>query len=510
MKTDSGTTVSVWMETADMPKPPRLGRDLKVDVCVVGAGIAGLTTAYLLAREGRSVAVLEDGPLAGGETSRTTAHLCIPDEGFDELEHLHGEEGARLAVESHLAAVDRIEAIVRDEAIACDFERLDAFLFMPPGEPLSDLDTELAAAHRLGLTGVEKVERAPIKDFDTRAALRFPRQAQFHPLKYLAGLVRALERDGALLFSGTRAQTFEGGTNARVVTGEGHTVSCGSIVVATNSPVNDRVVIHTKQHPYRTYVVGLRVPARSVQRALYWDYADPYHYVRLQTVPEGSRAHEVLIVGGEDHHTGQADDADARWGRLERWARKRWPQASDLEFRWSGQVMEPVDGLAFIGRNPLDADNVFIATGDSGNGMTHGTIAGVLLTDLIQGRSNPWATLYDPSRKSLRSVKDWAVEAAHSSAPYAEWVTPGEVKSVDEIAVGEGAVLRRGLRKVAAYRDPSGRVVELSAVCRHLGCLVEWNSGEKTWDCPCHGSRYTAEGRVVNGPAREDLPPAES
>jgi glycine/D-amino acid oxidase-like deaminating enzyme/nitrite reductase/ring-hydroxylating ferredoxin subunit len=508
MKTDSGSTVSVWMSTADMPRPPRLGRDLTVDVCVVGAGIAGLTTAYLLAREGRKVAVLEDGPLAGGETSRTTAHLALPDEGFEELEHLHGERGARLAVESHLAAIDRIEAIVGDEGIDCDFERLDAFLFMPTGDPLGDLDRELAAAQRLGFKGIEKVERAPIEDFDTRAALRYSRQGQFHPLKYLAGIVRALEREGALLFSDTRAEKFEGGRQAHVVTREGRTVSCAAIVVATNSPVNDRLVIHTKQHPYRTYVVGLRVPAGRVERALYWDYADPYHYVRLQTV--GRASHEILIVGGEDHHTGQADDAEVRWNRLERWARHRWPMAKEVEFRWSGQVMEPVDGLAYIGRNPLDDDNVFIATGDSGNGMTHGTIAGLLLTDLIQGRANPWATLYDPSRKSPRAAKDWVKEAAQSTAPYADWVTPGEVSSVDEIAAGEGAILRRGLTKVAAYRDPSGRVVELSAVCRHLGCIVEWNSGEKTWDCPCHGSRYTAEGRVVNGPAGTDLPPAKA
>ncbi|HVR70942.1 MAG TPA: FAD-dependent oxidoreductase [Vicinamibacteria bacterium] len=507
MKTDSGTTVSVWMSTADMPRPPRLARDLKVDVCVVGAGIAGLTTAYLLAREGRKVAVLEDGPLAGGETSRTTAHLTLPDEGFEALEHLHGEQGARLAVQSHLSAVDRIEAIARDEGIDCDFERLDGFLFVPPGEPVGDLDKELDAARRLGFGGIEKVERAPVADFDTGAALRYSRQGQFHPLKYLAGLVRALERDGALVFSGTRAEKFEGGAHARVVTREGHTVSCAALVVATNSPVNDRLVIHTKQHPYRTYVVGLRVPAGRVARALYWDYADPYHYVRLQSA---GPAEEVLIVGGEDHHTGQADDAEARWDRLEQWARERWPMAKDVAFRWSGQVMEPVDGLAFIGKNPLDEDNVFIATGDSGNGMTHGTIAGLLLTDLIQGRANPWATLYDPSRKTLRATRDWVVEAAQSTAPYAEWLTPGEVSKVDEIPAGEGAVLRRGLSKVAAYRDPSGRVVERSAVCRHLGCLVEWNSGEKTWDCPCHGSRYTAEGRVVNGPATTDLPPAES
>jgi len=507
MKTDSGVTVSVWMKSGEMPRRPRLTRDLSVDVCVVGGGIAGLTTAYLLAREGRKVAVLEDGVFTGGETSRTTAHLTLPDEFFGDLEHVHGVEGARLAIESHVAAVDRIEAIAREEKIDCDFVRVPGYLFAPAGESPEEFDEELAAAARLGYTKVEKIPRAPIPGGDTGAALRFADLAQFHPLKYLGGLVRALERDGALLFGDTRAEKFEGGGDAHVVTREGHTVKCQAMVVATNSPVNDRLVIHTKQHPYRTYVVGLRVPAGKVERALYWDYADPYHYVRLQSGEKG--AADVLIVGGEDHHTGQEDDAEARWGRLEQWTREHWPAAGALEFRWSGQVMEPVDGLAYIGRNPLDADNVFIATGDSGNGMTHGTIAGILLTDLIQGRANPWATLYDPSRKSLRATKEWIKEAAKSSAPYAEWVKPGDVESADQVAAGEGAVLRRGLTKVAVYRDPSGRVVELSAVCPHLGCIVDWNSGEKTWDCPCHGSRFTAEGRVVNGPAHTDLPPAE-
>jgi glycine/D-amino acid oxidase-like deaminating enzyme/nitrite reductase/ring-hydroxylating ferredoxin subunit len=408
---------------------------------------------------------------------------------------------------SHRAAVDRIEAIVRDEGIDCEFTRVPGFLFMPPGEPASELDEELQAAQRIGYQDLEAVPRAPIADYDTGPALRFTGLGQFHPLKYLAGLLRALQRDRAQVFADTHATGFEGGPNAKVTTREGRTVSCRALVVATNTPVNDRLVIHTKQHPYRTYAVGLRVPAGRVEKALFWDYADPYHYVRLQAL--GRDGAEVLIVGGEDHHTGQADDADRRWASLERWARERWPMAGEVEFHWSGQVMEPVDGLAYIGRNPLDADNVFIATGDSGNGMTHGTIAGILLTDLIQGRPNPWATLYDPSRKSLRSAPEWVVEATRSTAPYAEWVTPGEVSSVDEVPVGEGAVLRRGLHKTAVYRDPAGRVVELSAVCPHLGCIVDWNHGEKTWDCPCHGSRFTAEGRVVNGPALGDLSPVE-
>jgi nitrite reductase/ring-hydroxylating ferredoxin subunit len=218
----------------------------------------------------------------------------------------------------------------------------------------------------------------------------------------------------------------------------------------------------------------------------------------------------VLIVGGEDHKTGQEEDMEARWSRLVAWTQERFPGAEAPTFRWSGQVLEPVDGLAFIGRNPLDTPNVYIATGDSGNGMTHGTIAGILLTDLIQGRPNAWETLYDPARKSLKAAKDFAAENLNVAGQYADWVKPGDVGSAEEVAPGTGAVVRRGASFVACYRSESGALTELSAVCTHLGCIVGWNPGEKTWDCPCHGSRFSPDGHVVNGPAKTPLTPAKS
>ena len=504
MKSDSGRTTSFWMSDAELALRPPLAADAEADVCVVGAGIAGLTTAYLLGREGRKVIVVDDGAVAGGESSRTTAHLVNAlDDRFYGLERLHGERGSRLAAESHSAATDAIERIVREIGVDCDFERLDGYLFDPPGTQDSRLDEELEAARRAGLK-VEKVARAPLRDYDTGAAIRFPGQAQFHPTKYYAGLVRAIEAAGGRIHGGTHAEDFEGGSPAKVKTSTGRTISARALVIATNSPVNDRVVIHTKQAPYRTYVVAAPVPGGTVPRALFWDTADPYHYVRLQRLDATS---ELLIVGGEDHRTGQADDADDRYARLEAWTRERFPQAGPFAYRWSGQVLEPADGLAFIGRNPLDAGNVFVATGDSGNGMTHGTIAGLLLTDLIVGRANPWADLYDPSRKSLRAAKAFLRENIQSQVGYAGYVTPGEVDSVDAIKPGEGAVVRRGLHKIAASRDASGKLTECSAVCTHLGCIVEWNTGEKTWDCPCHGSRFAPDGHVVNGPARDGLSP---
>ena len=343
-------------------------------------------------------------------------------------------------------------------------------------------------------------------DYDTGPALLFPNQGQFHPLKYLAALADLIEKKGGRIYCGTHVSEVVGGEQARVTSANGAVVTCEAIVVATNTPVNDLVAIHTKQAAYQTYVIGARIPRGSITRALYWDTPDPYHYVRIHELDEDF---ELLIVGGEDHKTGQEDDADKRFSNLENWTRERFPIA-DIVYRWSGEVMEPVDGLAFIGRNPLDKDNVYIATGDSGNGMTHGTIAGILISDLISGRENDWETLYEPSRKTLRALPEFAKENLNVAAQFADLITPGEIESVSEIQAGTGAVIRRGLLKIAAYRDDSGKVHERSAICRHLGCVVDWNSLEKTWDCPCHGSRYDAFGKVIQGPANSDLPEVEN
>ncbi|HYX30510.1 MAG TPA: FAD-binding oxidoreductase, partial [Pyrinomonadaceae bacterium] len=425
MKPTSGTTLSVWAATAGTPAEAPLTKNTSAHVCIIGAGIAGLTTAYLLARAGKAVIVLDDGPIGGGMTARTTAHLTNAlDDRFYELERLFGEEGSRLAGQSHTAAIDRVEEIVRAEEIDCEFERLDGYLFLPTNGKVKVLDDELPAAHRAGLTQVRRLDRAPLESFDTGPCLHFPHQGQFHPLKYLTGLARAIERDGGRIYTSTHADEIEGGDGAHVTTNSGYEIRCDAIVVATNTPVNDRMVIHTKQAPYTTYVIGARISRGALPTMLLWDAPadlwEPYHYIRIEHGDE----FDTLIVGGEDHKTGQKHDGAQRWGKLEQWTRNRFPMVEEIAYRWSGQVMEPVDGLAFIGPNPADADNVFIATGDSGMGMTHGTIAGMLLSDLIIGRRNPWADLYNPSRKTLRSLPDFAKENINVAEQYTDAVTP--------------------------------------------------------------------------------------
>lgn len=504
---NSGHTQSLWMEVG-LPSFPPLDSNMTADVCIVGAGIVGLTCAYTLAKEGKSVIVLDQGTVAGGQTARTTAHLTWAlDDRYYNLEKFFGEEGARLAAESHCSSIDYIEKIIHEEDIDCDFERTDGYLFVSPEDDKEVLDKEFIAIQKTGRE-ITKAPRAPFSSsFDTGPCLRFPRQAQFHILKYLQGLIKAILKYGGKIFSNTHVNHFEENSSSSCVvsTKSGTKITSQSIIVATCTPVNNRFYIHTKQAPYRTYVIATSLPKGSVPKALYWDTANPYHYIRIQNHLSNPNL-DWLIVGGEDHITGQDQQIAAKYDNLEKWARQRLPMINKIEYRWSGQVFEPIDSLAFIGRNPGDK-NIFIATGDSGNGITHGTIAGILIPDLILGKVNPWKSLYEPSRKTLSAASKFIHETFNAVSQYRDWFTPGEIKKMNQLSLDEGIILREGLKKIAVYKDKQNNLHVNSAFCPHLGGCVRWNPGEKSWDCPCHGSRFNGSGSVMNGPANSDLYP---
>ncbi|HET7228912.1 MAG TPA: FAD-dependent oxidoreductase [Longimicrobium sp.] len=507
----SERSLSVWESTNPQQQHAPLAGDARADVVVVGAGIAGMSVAYHLAKAGQRVIVLDDNAVGGGETGQTTAHLTSAmDDYYQVLEKVHGKDGARIARESHQGAIDTIERIVREEGIDCDFERVDGYWFLGSNRTGGFLEKERDAAHRAGAADVELVPRIPIHWWDSGPALRFPNQGQFHVLRYLEGLDRAIQAAGGKIHTGNHVTGVEGGAQPRV-SGDGFSVSAAAVVVCTNSPISDFLKMHTKQAPYRTFVVASKIPSSSMPPILFWDTLDPYHYIRTQRV-DGDPEHVWLIVGGEDHKTGHHDDAADRYAALEAWARERFPMAAEFPLRWSGQVLEPVDYMGFIGRDPGN-ENVYIATGDSGQGITHGTIAGVLISDIILGRANEWEKLYDPSRKTLsfESAKTFLEENLDVGAQLMDLLpTGGDVKSGDQVPPGQGAILQRGAMKIAAYRDDRGVLHERSAYCTHLGCVVKWNSEEKSWDCPCHGSRFSPTGdTVLNGPARTGLKPVE-
>ena len=499
-------SVSLWMDTAPTPELAPLTGSQRAQVCVVGAGIAGLTTAYRLARSGKDVLVLDERGLRGGQTARTTGHLCSAlDDRFFELEKLHGRDGARQAAQSHASAVDAIEMICATEGIDCEFSRVDGYLVQGRGDERAGiLDREYDAAIRAGLE-CERVPGAPGALAVFGDALRFRYQARFHALRYTAGLANTIERFGGRLNCATVVDV-EGGSKAHVTTQDGYRIDCDTIVVATHVPFNDRFALHTKQAAYRTYVIALRIADGAVPDALLWDTLDPYHYIRI----EPGRGNDWLIVGGEDRKVGQDESPEQHFAELERWAREHFPMAGEVRYRWSGQVIEPVDSLAFIGHNPGRADNVFVATGDSGNGLTHGTLAGMLIAELIAGRESAWTSLYAPDRKTLRAADEFLRENLNFVPYYSELLSAGQVGSYASIGTGEAAILREGLHKIAAWRDEAGDLHLHSAVCPHLGCVVHWNSAESSWDCPCHGSRFDPRtGARLNGPADRGLAPIE-
>lgn len=496
-------SISLWTDTVRMPLYPQLNESMRFDVCIVGAGIAGLTTAYLLTKAGKKVCVLEDNKIGSGQTGKTTAHFTTAlDDRYFGIESLFGKKNAVLAAESHLAAVKKVEEIVNNENIKCEMEKINGYLFRASDDSPDIIFKENEAIHKQGVLKVHLVPRAPIESFDTGVCIEFPDQMTLHPLKYLRGLAQCLVRDGGKIFEHTHVLEVHEGQSPYVKTRDQHIVPCEQIVVATNSPINNLIAIHTKQAPYRTYVVGILVPRASIPKALFWDTADPYHYIRVHAY---SPDHDILIVGGEDHKTGQEEFPESCFYRLIEWAADRFPTTKKIAYRWSGQVMEPIDSLAFMGRNPVESPNCFIITGDSGNGMTHATIGAMIVTDQILGIRNPWEDLYNPARINLRATKDFISENMNVAKQYGEWLGHTSAKTLQQLQRQSGTVINKGMRKLAVYKSESGEVKVMSARCPHLNGVVHWNSVEKSWDCPCHGSRFDCHGTVIEGPALKNL-----
>jgi glycine/D-amino acid oxidase-like deaminating enzyme/nitrite reductase/ring-hydroxylating ferredoxin subunit len=507
----SGKNISFWIDSFPPVSFSSLNENLSTDVVIIGGGIAGVSVAYRLSTLGKKVVLVEDGYICSGETGRTTAHLVTAlDDRYDRLEKLFGANGARMAYESNKAALDFIERTITKEKIDCEFERLPGYLFRHPSSKEDLLGEEYEAALRAGIK-VEKLKAIPGMNADAQECLMFPSQAQFHPLKYIKGLCDAILKNGGRIFTETHASDID---ETGIVTDKNFRINAQHIVVATNAPINSNYIMPLKQFPYRTYVIAARIKKDLLPRALWWDTGDydtnpdipPYHYVRLQHFDSD---YDLLISGGEDHATGLADadvvPEENRYAMIEDWTRNHFP-IEEVLYHWSGQIMEPMDSLGYIGKNPWDKKNIYIITGDSGNGMTNGTVGGLLIPDLIMGKENEWEEIYKPSRiKLLLAGKIWFREFTDGFSAYIKNSPDGKEEKLSEIKNGEGKIIELDKKKFGAYCDEHNHLHLVSAKCTHLGCILKWNNDEKSWDCPCHGSRFTFEGKVINGPANKNL-----
>lgn len=486
---------SFW-ESVSLPKYQSLKRNLSTDVCVVGGGISGVAIAYELSQRGHKVCLVEAYRLGSGQTSRTTAHLSYQlEEEFSELMKMHSKETIATFIDSHRRAIEIIEETVSSEQIDCDFKRVDGYLFQGTHTSETNLKEEQKAAKDCGLD-LTFHEKTPLLD-DPLASLKFSDQAQFHPLKYMKGLLKALKRNGVSVFENTKVSEINSEEQKSLIkTEDGYEIEAKYLVIATDSPINNRLQIHNKQFAYRTYSVAFEVLDKNLPEVLLWDTEDPYHYIRFA---QGS-----LIVGAEDHRTGQAPSSDP-FENLEKWSREKFSFLGKVISQWSGQIFEPADQIGYIGKNPGKAQNVYVATGYSGLGMTSATIASVLISDLIEDRPNLWASIYDPNRVPLRNAKEYVKENINVALQYRDWFTPSDVTNENEIPEDTGCLVRDGLTKNCIYHESGDHFERSSAVCPHLGGIVHWNDIEKTWDCPAHGSRFNTKGKVIEGPSLNHL-----
>lgn len=496
-------TQSYWSSSASIPRFPQLDRDLTVDVAIVGAGITGLTAAYLIKRSGRTVAVVDRRRAGGVDSSQTTAHVtCVTDEDLTALVKRFGRDHAWAVWDAGLAAIEQIDRIVREEEIDCEWARVNGYKHAAAGREHDDrgkLQDEAAIADDLGFDA-QYIDAIPLFGVP---GVEYRGQAKFHPRKYLAALARLVDGDGSFVFEHSESEEVK--DDPLSVCANGHTISSGYVVIATHTPLMGKTNIasalglQTKLYLYTSYVVGGRLAKDYVPEASFWDTADPYHYLRI----DAHRGFDYAIYGGGDHKTGQADDTDACFAALAKEALSVLPDLQ-ITHRWSGQVIETNDGLPFIGET---SDRQFAATGYAGNGMTFGTLAGVMARDAVVGRKNPWRDLFDPSRtKVLGGTWDYIKENA--DYPYyliRDRFAAPEARSLHGLGRGEGRILELNGERVAAYRNAHGTVTKLSPVCTHMGCEVRWNGAEQTWDCPCHGSRFTPTGGVLAGPAETPL-----
>lgn len=499
---------SLWIETTPETTYPRLGRKVDVDVVVVGAGITGVMTAWLLKREGRRVALIDMLRVGEGTTGYTTAKLTVGHNLiYADLMKKHGQETARAYAASNQWAIERLEELVSSEEIDCDWERASNYVYTENEKRLADLREEVEAARGAGVSAELTTETD--LPFPVLGAVRIDAQAQFHPQKFLQGLTEKIVGDGSQVFEQTRVTDVRSGGDCVVRTDQGSAeLRPSHVVLATHLPFLDRGLFFAKAHPQKSYAIAAQVARSQAPFGMYISAEQPTRSVRSTPGPNGSR---FLIIGGEGHTPGRDDDTRRRYEALETFLNDRFGSRV-VEHRWSTHDYVPLDGLPYIGRLRRRDEQLFIATGFAKWGLTKGVVAAAIVTDAILGRANPWAGGYNAKRLSL---KNSAAKFVAENAKVGTWFIGDRVRfrdsrdDIDALQRGAGTVARIGGRHLAVHRDDEDELHAVSARCTHLGCLVGWNRADRIWECPCHGSQFGADGALLQGPATEPLPRVE-
>lgn len=492
-------TVSYWQDLVELPSFPSLTEDIEVDIAIVGGGITGVTTAYLLTQEGFKVALVEADTLMSGTTGNTTAKLSAQHGLFyNELIQHVGEEKAKLYYDANHQAMEYVRNIINQLNIDCDFSVEDAYVYTQNDNNVSQLETELKAYEKLGIPG-RMVDTTPLP-FTVNAALIMDKQYQFHPLKYLRALVDEMNQKGCKIYENTTALKVEMGEQPKILMRNGHSIRCKHVVSCSHFPFHDEGFYFARLYPERSYVVSA-ITDKELPSGMYINAEKPTRSIRY-TPYQGKK---LIIFSGDHHKTGQGIDTMKHFENLQDYAENSFG-VKEFVYRWSAQDYSTLDKIPYIGYITNTNRNILVATGYRKWGMTHGTVAALLFRDIILEKENPYENLYTPSRfESDPSVKRFLKENANVAKHLIQGKLENPTKQVEDLQNDEGAVVKYNGKRRGAYKDENGKVTIVDTTCTHMGCEVEWNSGEKTWDCPCHGSRFAINGDVVEGPAEKPL-----
>lgn len=491
--------LSYWLDSTKKTNYPSLNQNIEVDVCIIGGGISGVTSAFMLKRKGLNVALLEVDNILEGTTARTTAkitsqHGLIYKKLIDQV----GENKAKQYIDANETAIKFIKNIVKEKNIDCDFKELPAYVYASTDEYIKKIKDEVDASKKLGMnsTFVENLDLP----FDVKGAIRFENQAQFHPRKYLLELADEVDGNGSYIFENTKVIDIQDGDIVKIITSNENIISAKKVVIATHFPIeNFRALYFSRIYTERSYILGALIKD-NLPEGMYISAEKPTRSLRYQDY----NGRKMLLIGGDGHKTGQGEDTEIHYENLKNFAKENF-DIEDIPYRWSTQDCMPIDDIPFIGKITRNSENIFLSTGFKKWGMTNATASAMILTDLITNIKNPYSEVFNPSRFNIKgSLSTFLKKNLNVGYEFIK----GKLKTENidiEVATGEGKVVNLNGRRVGFYKHNDGRTYIVDTTCTHLGCELSWNNAEKSWDCPCHGSRFSFDGTIMEGPALQRL-----